>query len=262
METGIKCVDVNLPDVSMAFKNHKDLDVKVFILHFPRSCDIIADLIGNHHRITDKIDLRCSKTDYFSLQQLTVHPDAFRSSRNYTRSLKIAKCNLKRLDFAFFNGFSQVEKLIIVDSVNVHQIDWRSFVPSPRFYSLEIQRCRLNAWKTFPRLNVGLENVMLYSTDIGDATMDRTLNWLINTSSETLQDLSTPRGSVRHFPTKISLFKNLKSFQLYGQIIYDIGISYLPYGSYVNSGSLRALQLSQCGIEFLEPGAFSGKLLF
>lgn len=101
---------------------------------------------------------------------------------------------------------------------------------------------------------------MLYFNDIGDATMDRILNWLIDTSLDTLQHLYIDKNSLRRFPAKISLFKKLEILCIQEQTINENGIRILPNGSYARSGSLKVLKLNKCGIEIIEAGAFTGIL--
>lgn len=255
---GIKCVNVNLLEVLSAFEDHSELEIESFLLHFPRTTDIPADLIGIHNRITKEIDLKCSKTGFYSLRQLKIHRYAFRSSRNYTRALKLAYCDLSTLDFSFLEEFTQLEILHITHSVSVHQADWSSLTRLPKFSTLYIESCRINGWTKFPKLASVLRKMSLFWDDIDDSTMDRILDWLLSTSSETLQELYITLNALTRFPVKISSFKNLRIACLTNQVGYSSGISFLPSGSYVSSNSLKRLELRDCGIRYIQPGAFSG----
>lgn len=242
------------------WKSHKELEIEVFVLHFSRTTDILADLICINHHITDEIDIKCSKTGYFSQRQLRIHPDAFRPSRNYTRLVKITYCDLSRLNFSFLEGFTQLNTLYIANSVKVHQAGWGSLKNLPNLSTLYIQRFRVNGWKTFPRLDNGLKKVVFCLGDVEDATMDRILHWLTSTFSETLQGLYLNSDSLTRFPVQIALFKQLEDAFLSSQAGYNIGISFLANGSYVRSESLRNLDLVKCGIKYIEPGAFLGEI--
>lgn len=107
---------------------------------------------------------------------------------------------------------------------------------------------------------IGLNKVVLRLDDLEDATMDRILNWLLTISSKTLQELHLTSNALTHFPEKIAYFKNLEYVYLSSQTDYRSGISSLANGSYVSSGSLRTLDLRECGIKSIEAGAFSGNM--
>lgn len=258
---GINCTEVNLPDVRIAFEKCKELDVRNFYLEYPRSTDIPADLIGSNHRITNEIFLKCSKTSYSFLRQLVIHSDAFRSSRNYTSGIRIDYCDLSRLNFSFFTGFSQLDSIHIQTSAHVYKASWESLPPLPKLTRLHISSCRINGWKKFPQLITGLQNVDLSSDDIDDKTMEHILNWLLEHATETLEILNVFSNALEHFPTKIASFKLLKMVLLGNQAHYSNGLSSLHVGSVVSSASLTFLEIRECGVNYIEPGAFSGKML-
>lgn len=84
------------------------------------------------------------------------------------------------------------------------------------------------------------------------------LNWLLISSSDTLQYCYVDGNALTRFPAKLSLFKNLEDVTLSHQTDYNSGIPFLPNGSYASTASIKQLDLSDCGIELIEPGAFSG----
>lgn len=256
--TGIKCVDVDLPDVKMSFEKHNESDIANFLLHFPQSTDIISDLIGSQHRITETIDLACSKIGYYSQRQLTIHPDAFRSSRNYTKYFKISYCNLSRLDFSFLAGFQHLKSLNIRSSVNVHKAHWDTMPQLPSLSQLTIQLCRIFEWKIFPNLVTGLHYVNMISSDLSDETMDRVLDWLLRTSYGTLKDLHIIKNAMTLFPAKLSSFRELEQISLTNQVDYSSGMPLISKGSFVSRSSPLTIDLRDCGIQNIEPGAFSG----
>ena len=260
-EYSITCSDVPLVDIVGVFNRTTPADLNSFDLYMSQesSQDIPANLLNNH-RVNSVIDLHCQSKNRNNL--LRVDPDAFRSSKNVTKSFALNFCDISQLEFNFLNGFDTLSTLNLFTVANIHLADWaQSFPTLPSLNNLVIYNSTgMNDWTTFPRLSLGLVNLFLSANQLSDDSMDRILNWTLEySSSNTLMSLFVRKNNLTRIPAQIPNFKSLMYLDMADQVS---GIPSILSGS-LNLASLLVLTLDLDGnnISKVEPDAFNGNLV-
>lgn len=251
----VGCFNISMNVVSETFHNRTDQEIILgsFRLVVPlREQFIPADLLAHHQ--TKTISIECEDE---VIQKLSIHPDAFRSSRNCTHQLRIETCDVSRLDFAFLTGFNNLEKFRIGHAINVHLAEWPSF-PSSLLHlkTFEIMRSSgVDEWTRFPVLIQGIEELDLHDCRIGDESIDRILQWVVHSPSvNTLKILSLEYNSLTRIPRQIKLLGKLENLVL---SINKIAI--IERGSFFRNSSTKCdIRLGMNEIRNIEPGAFQG----
>jgi len=195
---------------------------------------------------------------------LEVDADAFRSTKNYTTDFLINVIDCTLLDLSFLSGFNQLTKLLLA---NIHNIQHcLSSLPSlPRLIKLVFEHCSgMNELYAFPILTNGLRDFRFRTDDgskfqsnknINDETVDRFMDWLLLSSSNTLEEMEiTYMNQVTRVPHKIASFKALRKVWL-----HDNNISSIKSGAFSFSVPVSLLSIHRNGIKEIEPGAFQGK---
>ena len=152
-----------------------------------------ANLLAYH--TSESLDLKCSKKPKINSttvrKQLTIDRDAFSSTRNVTESLYIWDCDLSLLNFAFLDGFDQLELLKIHHSSNVGMADWGSLPPLPSLQQFFIDDNGMhpnNSWadNVLPSFEHGIKKLSLVGNAfLGDKTAERILKWIHKSSAQT-----------------------------------------------------------------------------
>jgi len=92
---------------------------------------------------------------------------------------------------------------------------------------------------------------------VNDETVDRIMNWLLMSSSNTLEYLTIIyMNQVTKVPSKIPSFKALQKLYLY----YN-NISTIEPGEFAFSAPVLKLSIFGNGIREIKPGAFQGKYI-
>jgi len=192
--------------------------------------------------------------------RMKVNVSAFRSSKSYMRSLEIQNVNGIDLDFSFLTGFHQLNNLTFKDVFNIHRC-LPTLPELPNLILLDCHSCSaLGEFTSFPKLVNGLKYTAFwpineYERD-GDETINKILNWLLLSSSDSLQYITIERfTTLTKVPQQIPLFKALKHLSLQGN-----GIETISPGILTFSVPVIYLDLQNNGIKVIEPGAFQGKL--
>ena len=200
IERDISCQNVAPDEIANVFRRTLSVELLEFTikgisdtlnqLHLP------AHLLATH--TSHSLDLSCSEnqqmidSNNIFQPRLTIDPDAFSSTRNVTTSLKIAFCDLSRLDFAFLNKFEKLQNLRISHSSNVGMADWGRLPPLPALEELFIEDDGITtpnkSWAdNLPSLNFGISKLSLIGNGFSeDETADRILRWIYQSSGETL----------------------------------------------------------------------------
>lgn len=203
----------------------------------------------------EQIYLYCPNGQYL----MTVHPDAFLSSRDLIDWLHIYNCDLNQFNFGFMAGFDQLTSLTIRSSSNLSAADWVSLPPLPKLDLFDLYACtEMNDWTIFPLLINGLEEFFIQnSRDIDDQAVDRILNQLVlPTSKDTLKTLYVANNqALRRLPAAIPRFTALHSLALF----FD-NFVLLPSYSLVFTAPVRFIYLYGSYVTTIEPHAFEGKL--
>lgn len=224
---------------------------------------IPADLLGQA-RILKEIILTCEGDEEKSY--VTIDPNAFRSTANITRQFHIVACNLHQFQFNFLNGFEKLSLLTIHDymddtrrKIKSDIFQWSTLPPLPCLSQLRISSMALYHWKAedFPNLLNGLTRVLLDRDGLEDSTMDLILDWLLQSSADTLMQLDLSFNKLTRVPKQVPFFKKLNRLNLQSQQVP--GIRVITAGSlWFQSSEVTYLDLSFCNTRVIEQNAFKG----
>ena len=112
----------NLTEISNVFKRTKSADLDQFVLNVKettifaifqsRKYGIIIsmDLLGKHR--ARSIDITCPEelSQFFGLS-VELHPQAFSSSKNTTKTIYINFCQIMKFNFDFLTGFDELARI-------------------------------------------------------------------------------------------------------------------------------------------------------
>jgi len=188
------------------------------------------------------------------LPLLKVNMNAFQSTQNYTKTLKLGAFDSSQLNLGFFSGFIQLTELEF-DLVDQIQLILPTLSLFPKLTSLSFHEVYgLNdSIVTFPTLSTsGLKS---FEFNYGDrALMSRMLDWILLSSAKTLKSLKVRRINITEIPSQIPSFTALERLDLLGN-----SISTIKSGALSFSVPVIQLMLSNNNISSIEPGAFQGK---
>jgi len=188
-----------------------------------------------------------------------VDQNAFRSTRNATTYIGINTCDLSQLNWSFLNGFNILAQVTVGSSSNLHQT-FSSLPELPNLKVLDFYSCSggLNEWTEFPNLVRGLDAFYLwFSTQLSDEAMSRILDWILISSSKTLQKLSIFANDLKNFPKEIQLFQGIGKLYIDNNLITTLKTSDLAFSS---DNRVDQVDLSFNQIEVIEINTFAGKL--
>ena len=255
----LTCKGTTLADVSRVFRQTTPADFMKFSLQtsITDPTEVIPiDLLNNHRAI--KIEIKCSFN-----YSLRIDPQAFRSSKNMTRSVSFDLCDLSQLNFDFLSGFDRLDDIHFLRASNVELANWQSFPPLRNLNTIEIwDSTGLNEWTIFPKLFRGLSRLEFHDNRIQDEAMDRILNWTTKYSAETLEYLWISGNDMTNIPRQLgvaSLFSKLQILYLDNQ---KTGIRSIPSGAFYGISLTSNLTANNNGIETIEEGAFQGNFKY
>ena len=228
---------------------------QILIIPLQENPFIQEDIFVNH-RVTDTIEL--SGHSHFPEQvRLEIHSEAFRSSRNFTKQVKIYSCDLEMLNFAFLTDFCQLTDLLIKNSINVRM---SNFPQLPSLMNLQIIQCTgLNGWIEFPRSISSLEYINLQGNGLNDERMYAILEWILKSpSSDTLNRLDISFNKLTRIPIQLKSFAMLTRIYLNNQQNPGFGFVKLTLSL---TAPLAFLDLSSCNITGFHPDSFKGSTL-
>ena len=221
---------------------------------------------------TQTLELRiqypdCSCFGHSSLI-LEVDPNAFHSTKNYTKGFRLDNIDCSLLDLNFLSGFDQLIELVFF---NIWNIDYclPSLPSLPSLKKFETKSCSgFNELNNFPPLTNGLTQVIFSGSEnlthsshsyldrlLNDTTVDRIMNWLLISSANTLDTLAMIyMRPITKVPSRIPSFKALQELYLYCN-----NISTIEPGALAFSAPVSTLSIFGSGIKEIRPGAFQGK---
>ena len=220
----------------------------------PKNLEIPANLLSRHF-VTNEMHILCED---IGKQKIKIHPDAFRSSRNFTRFFRISWCDVRGLDFFFLKDFVYLEHLVLFLNAQVSSAEWLTLPTTTlsnlaNFYTTS--STGVEDWATFPVLIQGIIYMDISNNKISDLAVDRILQWILDSPSlKTLKKLCISQNALTEIPKKILLFESLQ----------EIYLEFNPIHGIIRSGSLKPfftnskLHLEVTGINKIEPGAFTG----
>ena len=261
----IRCENVSLATVSEIFHHiTANSSSNLFNVHINLSWadaneTIPKNLLG-HHQARNLISLLGLYGPNNSRSLLSIDPEAFYSSRNFTKMLSIKNFDLNRLNFNFLTGFHRLEILNFNETSNINLANWTFLPPLINLQELRIfNSTGLNEWTSFPNLTKGLNGLILLDNNIRDKPMERILNWTERFSLSTLRGLNIGGNLVTKIPRQISSFSKLETVFFNGQ---KKGISLIPKGSLNLSAPVFKFSAQGDGITKIESGAFQGIIFF
>jgi len=195
---------------------------------------------------------------------LQIDGNAFRSTKSYTPNFKINIIDCTLLDLGFLSGFEKLTKLVFSNIRNIQHC-LPSLPPLPRLIELHFEHCSgMNEYYHFPALTNGLKKFrfanddrtkILSNKNINDETVDRIMDWLLLSSANTLEEITTTYiNQGTRVPHKIASFKVLRKLWL-----HDNNISSIKTGAFSFSVPVSLLNIKGNAIKEIEPGAFQGK---
>ena len=192
---------------------------------------------------------------------IIIHPNAFHSSSNFLLELNIRNCDLGRLDLSFLFGFENLVTMNFTYPSSIEKANW-NFLPSLPVltnFEIEIHRELQNDWNEWVQklqpLTNGLEK-FICNCGVDDKTADRLVQWLVNSSAATLNNLELRETKLTRVPQGISNFQNLMILKI---TCNDSEIKVLKENSIKLNVLPSEIEISNCGIGELHPGAIQGK---
>ena len=178
----------------------------------------IPDNFLARHRINDSILLICAgrltgNNNRTIPTKLSIHPDAFSASRDTLKGIFSNDCDFDNL--TFLTGFRNLEVFNFhfynrPDDKGPIVWDGIAFLSALMKSSLPILSSNR------------IKQIVFYGVEFGDEEADRTVQWVLDSASETLQLLMMAGTKLTRIPSAISNFKHLKK-------IYRSHPNYCPY---------------------------------
>jgi len=184
--------------------------------------------------------------------RLSIHPSAFRASKDYVKEVFIEGCDLRRLDFAFLDGFTALNELYIHSSV------MGSFegLPAVPLRLLDIHHCGENhhgfKWNV-TRLPAELTVLRLDGNDLDDGTVTDIIR---SASNSSLSDLILSNNKISRIPEGLATFNTpLRRLKLIGNTIPLIDKESFRHLE-DESIHLSVLNLGRISLNSIQPGTF------
>ena len=256
LKGNIICDLVPIDKVKEVFGRTKRTAFNSITLNISSSDEYIpADILSNKR--TEHLNLICNSND--ENIELKVDINAFRSTKNLTKTLSIHNCDGIQLDINFLSGFDHLTNLTFDTVTNIQDF----FPKLPSLPSLTVFVLNyvsgLVDIQTLPNLVNGLKYVGVTPHEDdevwNDETMDSILEWLLLSSANTLEYLSlTESDYLTQIPSQIPSFKALSYLRITNTKVYNIKSAALVF-----SFPVVSLRLNHNSIKTIQPGAFQGK---
>lgn len=218
------------------------------------------DVLGNKRAL--QVWLEYPSRSFMNLSlSLQVDPNAFRTTKTYTKTITFYKIDCSLLDLIFLSGFEKLTNLTF-SNVNNIQLCLPSLPLLPLLDRLVISNSAgMNELRNFPTLANGLKMVIFIGTSESthkiytDETVNRIMNWLLLSSNNTLEEM-TVQGMKRvtQVPRKIESFKALRKLWL-----IENNISTIKTGSFSFTVPVTLLNMDRNRISKIEQAAFEGR---
>ena len=249
------CNEQPLDEVANVFRKTTaaQFDYFYFFISQRDANKIIPPNVLNDH-VASNIMVYCPTTIGHQQHLLTVDPKAFQSTNNVTSAIAFNGCDLGKMNFDFLAGFDHLNLIYVDAASNVGLASWTSMPLLPSLTELNIRNSvGLDLWKSFPRLERGLERLILESDQIQDGPMEVILNWALRYSSISLLSLRLDKNDLTRIPIQISSFENLQELFIYSQ---SSEISSISMGTFNFSTPITSLFAESNGITKIAAEAF------
>lgn len=251
----ISCVDVTVAQIVDVFYRTRSLDiysVSLTATSATASIDLPADLLKDKR--AEHIYLNCPAAASPKLG-LTIDPLSFEFTRFNTTIFEIHDCDLvAQADLSFLTGFTVLDSLRIVDTLNVASIATLPANTLTLLKELSIVRCTGLETAAFPDLTPArLERLFLSGNALTDAAANSILVSVGSSSSaNTLVDFSLAANALTKVP-RIASFSKLVSYD-----VSDNAIPFISQSALLFSSRVVSLNLNNIALTAIEGGAFSG----
>ena len=249
----VGCFNVPIDDVTAIFRNPNTESYQRVRLNLNSTDEMIpADVLNS--RTVSSLEIHCPNLVSYQLQ---VDPAAFRPSSGVMTSLEIANCDLMKTDFSFLSGFSNLEQITFTSCSNF-QPSLSTLPALSGLVDLAIhQSYGLREITSFPKLSRGLKAFRLFgnaeTSALNDAAAKRFLDWILESSSATLETLQLNYNVLTEVPEQIPSFTSLSSLSLQNNFI-----ALVRQCSLVFTAPVKTFLLHSNKLRTIQPGAIQG----
>jgi len=244
-----------MEDIKSVFTNlTSPISIYQLNLYIQDSGDSIpADLLGQSQVINAlSLQRRPFGTTYLPL---TIDPNAFRSSKTSLQSIEMKYLDASLLNLNFLEGFQNLRELEFNFDINLDQTV-RTFpaLPSLTVLSFYNSTGLNNAFQSGALQSRGLTTLGTFNCDLVDDGMAQLLNWILPSSTLTLEELSIGSNRFGTIPRQIGSFDKLKTISIDDNIV-DLAI---PRNSFNIGDGNNSISISSSRVVNVESGAFQG----
>jgi len=192
-----------------------------------------------------------------SVNRKTIAIDVFHATQNYTSMFELSNCLLQDSDLSFINGFTQLSSLKISQIPEIGRLFSTFPTNLPSVVSLKFLNCF--GWNTLtsaPSPIVGSTKLVrldiIQSSDMNDDVMDVVMNWAVQ--SFAVNSLYIYSNNLKRIPNQLEFFGQMATLDISYNYFHRIPSRSLKFTSDI----LESIDLSNCGVQEIEAGAFEG----
>lgn len=220
----------------------------------PSDKEIPEDILANKRAIN--LNIVSETTEDFEV--VKIDPNAFRSTKNFTKTIEMYGFDCSQLDLTFLFGFDQLINLTLLSLTNI-EYSLPTLPPLPSLSFLDLTDVEgLEEMEIYPDLVNGLKYAA-FVPDEGstwtDSTISNVLDWVLLSSADSLEHLTLENNELlTKIPKQIASFKALSNLNL-----RHCHITNIKPGALTFSVPVKTLILLDNWIKDIKPGAFQGK---
>ena len=255
--------------------------VFVDLLQFQYIEEVVIDAVNNHYsanfmgNVTAAVylDISCVNVN----MPLVIDSAAFSHTAPVTKILGVgAGCDVSRLNWGFTSAFTNLQELNMAGNnflTTFYTLPSVSLTTVTAFglYSKDLEKGLVNFSTRYPEpLKQGLSRLSIRNNkDLSDFAINCFLiKWVTKYSKNSLISIDLSGNNLTKIPNEMRNYNNLESVNIwgYGNSIYYNGNS-KPWTIQKDAFKLSAekykyLNLHDCNISAIEPGAFQGTYIF
>lgn len=259
-EREITCKDVRTDEIRQVFNRVSAQYIyQVTIELFEE--DIPADLFSD--KIVFTIDLTCNSSELL----LSIDPNAFRYTRNYTDYFLLRNCNLLRMNSKYLECFNRLRSLYF-ESISNLQPALATLPTLPILSLINIYRCPNDfiadmEYDTSSILSSKLGSLFVNSGNWSEGEIGWMLKWLSKrNSTNNIYNVQISCNALRRIPPEVALIDNFMIFVIYNNTVpinvdsSAFNFVYPSTTSYLGTREVHIIN-SYNGV-VIQPGAFQG----
>lgn len=171
-------------------------------------------------------------------------------------------CILEDSDFSFIEGFIKMTSLYIDNFHRMGRLFPTFPTNLPAINNIKLMQCfGWNSLMNAPPPIVGATNFVRLdvakSVDMNDDVMNVVMEWAIQSFNSTLKNLYIYSNNLTRIPSQIQYFGKLDTLDIKSNFFSSIPVGSLQVKFSTND--LTLIDLSNCGVQEIEPNAFGGK---